>query len=173
MNTEKKIQLVYNWNFIPVWNNCRNGYFKKSVEINRGWGISNTVAYFVWILTCCIIFQFEASFSANIIRMKINKELISWRHVVTWQRITTVSFSQHWWCIWTTIKNCQGIPAIKNQKNVVVWSKLTIYQVQQNVWSKITYLQLTSYSTSKCRKFNWINCPIGTWIFQVQSIPFW
>ena len=27
--------------------------------------------------------------------------------------------------------------------------------------------------TSKCRKLNWINCPIDSWIFQVQSIPFW
>ena len=32
----KKNQLVYNWIFIPVWNECRNGYFKKPVEINRG-----------------------------------------------------------------------------------------------------------------------------------------
>ena len=31
--TEKKIQLVHNWIFIPVWNECRNGYFKKPVEI--------------------------------------------------------------------------------------------------------------------------------------------
>ena len=29
-------QFVYNWIFIPVWKECRNGYFKKSVEINRG-----------------------------------------------------------------------------------------------------------------------------------------
>ena len=36
--TEKKFQLVYYWNFIPVWNKCQNGYFKKSVEINRGIG---------------------------------------------------------------------------------------------------------------------------------------
>ena len=34
IRTEKKNQLVYNWIFIPVWNECRNGYFKKSVEIN-------------------------------------------------------------------------------------------------------------------------------------------
>ena len=38
VSTEKKFQLVYNWIFIPVWNECRNGYFKKSVEINRGLG---------------------------------------------------------------------------------------------------------------------------------------
>ena len=37
--TEKKIQLVYKWIFIPVWNECRNGYFKKPVEINRGLGL--------------------------------------------------------------------------------------------------------------------------------------
>ena len=37
MRTEKKNQLVYNWIFIPVWNECGNGYFKKkTVEINRG-----------------------------------------------------------------------------------------------------------------------------------------
>ena len=36
MITEKKFQLVYNWIFIPVWNECRNGYFKKWVEFNRG-----------------------------------------------------------------------------------------------------------------------------------------
>ena len=34
----KKIHLVYNWNFFSVWNECKNGYFKKSVEINRGIG---------------------------------------------------------------------------------------------------------------------------------------
>ena len=38
MRTEKKFQLVHNWIFIPVWNECRNGYFKKPVEINRGNG---------------------------------------------------------------------------------------------------------------------------------------
>ena len=32
----KKIQLVHNWIFIPVWNECWNGNFKKPVEINRG-----------------------------------------------------------------------------------------------------------------------------------------
>ena len=36
VRTEKKIQLVYNWIFIPVWNECWNGNFKKPVEINRG-----------------------------------------------------------------------------------------------------------------------------------------
>ena len=36
MRTEKKFQLVHNWIFIPVWNDCQNGYFKKPVEINRG-----------------------------------------------------------------------------------------------------------------------------------------
>ena len=39
MRTEIKFQLVYNWIFIPVWNECRNGYFKKPVEINRGKGL--------------------------------------------------------------------------------------------------------------------------------------
>ena len=39
---KKKNQLVYNWIFIPVWNKCRNGYFKKSVEINRGSRIIKT-----------------------------------------------------------------------------------------------------------------------------------
>ena len=38
MITEKKFHLIYNWIFIPVWNKCQNGYFKKSVEINRGRG---------------------------------------------------------------------------------------------------------------------------------------
>ena len=36
MRTDKKIQLVHNWIFIPVWNECRSGYFKKPVEINKG-----------------------------------------------------------------------------------------------------------------------------------------
>ena len=36
VGTEKKFQLVHNWIFIPVWNDCQNGYFKKPVEINRG-----------------------------------------------------------------------------------------------------------------------------------------
>ena len=36
VSTEKKIQLVYSWNFFSVWNKCQNGYFKKLVEINRG-----------------------------------------------------------------------------------------------------------------------------------------
>ena len=36
MRTEKKFQLVHNWIFISVWNECRNGYFKKPVEINKG-----------------------------------------------------------------------------------------------------------------------------------------
>ena len=30
------VQTLYNWIFIPVWNECWNGYFKKPVEINRG-----------------------------------------------------------------------------------------------------------------------------------------
>ena len=29
-----------------------------------------------------------------------------------------------------------------------------------------------SYSTSNCKKLTRINCPIDSWIFQVQSIPF-
>ena len=32
----KKNQLVHNWIFIPVQNECRNGNLKKPVEINRG-----------------------------------------------------------------------------------------------------------------------------------------
>ena len=36
VRTEIKFQLVYNWIFIPVWNECRNEYFKKPVEINMG-----------------------------------------------------------------------------------------------------------------------------------------
>ena len=38
LELKKKFQLVYNWIFILVWNECRNGNFKKPVEINRGLG---------------------------------------------------------------------------------------------------------------------------------------
>ena len=38
--------------------------------------------------------------------------------------------------------------------------------------TEVSHQQLETYSTSKCRKLNWINCPIDSWIFQVQSIPF-
>ena len=65
--------------------------------------------YFVWILTCCIIFQFEASASELKIRMKMNEEVVAWRDLARWQRITTIWICQHGWCIWTTIKNCQWI----------------------------------------------------------------
>ena len=34
-----------------------------------------TIAYFVWILTCCIVFQFETSFSVIEIRMEMNEEV--------------------------------------------------------------------------------------------------
>ena len=34
--TEIFFQLVLNSIFIPVWNNCPNGFFKKPVQINRG-----------------------------------------------------------------------------------------------------------------------------------------
>ena len=34
-------------------------------------------------------------------------------------------------------------------------------------------IQPEEYSTSKYRKLYWIICPIDSWIFQVQSIPFW
>ena len=33
--------------------------------------------YFVWILTCCIIFQFESSSSGMIIRMKMKEEAVA------------------------------------------------------------------------------------------------
>ena len=72
MITEKKFQLVYNWIFIPVWNECQNGYFKKQVEINRGW---------VWLLIL-IFYECKQQQSTSQIRsvkvfMKPSDEQIS------------------------------------------------------------------------------------------------
>ena len=40
---EKKIQLVLKLIFISVWNKCPNGYFKKPVQINKGYVYMGTV----------------------------------------------------------------------------------------------------------------------------------
>ena len=48
MRTEKKFQLVHNWIFIPVWNECRNVYFKKPVEINKGKGHCQATLHCDW-----------------------------------------------------------------------------------------------------------------------------
>ena len=63
----------------------------------------------VCILTCCIIFKFESSFIFRSIRKKTNEEVVTWRGLIRWQRITTKWISQYWWCDWITIINCQCI----------------------------------------------------------------
>jgi hypothetical protein len=37
--------------------------------------------------------------------------------------------------------------------------------------AEVSYRQEEEDSISKCRKLKIINCPIESWIFQVQSIP--
>ena len=64
-------------------NSIQQRHLLPNVENNRyhKWqpGHKNNcrVVYFVWILTCCIIFQFEASSSYRKIRMKMNEEVVA------------------------------------------------------------------------------------------------
>ena len=70
MTTEKKFQLLYYWNFFPVWNICQNGYFKKSVEINRRFAIFKNskswnhhfllkkTTYAIWLFHICKCYNF-------------------------------------------------------------------------------------------------------------------
>ena len=111
------------------------------------------------ILTFCIIFQFESMSSDEIIRVKMKGELIVRWNLTRWQGITT-----KWiiWktqpCIWATVINSQWI----------------IAEMEIFIFADFTMKNIKTYQSwiSKCRKLNWINCPIGSWIFQVQSIPF-
>ena len=71
-----------------------------------------TRIYFVWILTCCTVFQFESSSSTPIIRIKMKEELVPWRCLARRQGITTMQvshfptwISQHGWCVWISIIN--------------------------------------------------------------------
>ena len=111
----------------------------------------------VCILTFCIVFQSESSSSVTSTRLKMKKEMVACRCLARRQGITTIWISQHGWCIWITIRNSQWIMA----ENVdFCFADFTIKNIK------------TYQYVSKCRKWNWINCPIGSWIVQVQSIPF-
>ena len=129
--------------------NLKALFLRSRVKGSRTW--------IVGILTCCIVFQFEASSSDIRIRMKMKEEMVTWRDSAGWHGITTIWISQHGWCIWITIRNSQWIMA----ENVdFCFADFTIKNIK------------TYQYVSKCRKWNWINCPIGSWIVQVQSIPF-
>ena len=73
--------------------------------------VKGSRTWIVGILTCCIVFQFEASSSDIRIRMKMKEEMVTWRDSAGWHGITTIWISQHGWCIWITIINSQWIPA--------------------------------------------------------------
>ena len=62
----------------------------------------------VVLLTYWIVFHFESSISFTIIRLKMNQDLIAWRDMAGRNWITTI-LSNHGWCTWSTIINCQGI----------------------------------------------------------------
>ena len=61
------------------------------------------------IFTCCIVFQFESSWCAIAIRVKIKEELVAWRDLARWCRITI--FSNHRRSYWTTIIYGQFVQA--------------------------------------------------------------
>ena len=95
-------------NFFQKWK-------KNKVKLSKSWtkwiGLKWTKIYSVWILTCCIVFQFESSPSENTIRLKMNEKVVSGRDLARWQGTTTIWICQHGWCIWITIINSQWIRA--------------------------------------------------------------
>ena len=62
----------------------------------------------VVLLTYWIVFHLESTKIFNRIRLKMNQDLIAWRDMDGRNWITTI-FSNHGWCTWSTIINCQGI----------------------------------------------------------------
>ena len=139
----------------------RSQHVEADLNKNSHSGLKTTTEstlYGLLSLTCCIVFQSESSSSAvTSTRLKMKKEMVACRCLARRQGITTIKISQHGWCIWITIRNSQWIMA----ENV------------DFCFADFTIKNITTYQyVSKCRKWNWINCPIGSWIVQVQSIPF-
>ena len=71
------------------------------------------------ILTFCIVFQFESSWCAIPIRVKMKEELVAWRDFARWCGITI--FSNHWRCHWTSIIYGQFVQAETNTYFIAVF----------------------------------------------------
>ena len=130
--------------------------------INAIWAIS-VKSLLTW--KGIMVFQFKTRPSVIFIRLKMYEGCIGWRDEAGWNKIsigwnwTASIFTNLWGCIWISIIQGQGIPA----KNWIV-----LLQIALNGNKKIkTY----SLAVSKLTKTISMNCPMGSWINQVQSAP--